>query len=162
MVNDFIFELGCEELPSGAVWPLANEFSTRLLAALDKAQLSYGEVKRFATPRRLAIVIHDLQTEQESQKVMRRGPAAIAAYDSEGNPTPALLGFAKSCSVTVDALTKIQTDKGEWIVFETQSEGTKTKDLLPGLVSQSLESLPIAKPMRWGEGDDEFARPVHW
>ncbi|HAT1793010.1 TPA: glycine--tRNA ligase subunit beta [Legionella pneumophila] len=162
MVNDFIFELGCEELPSGAVWPLANEFSTRLLAALDKAQLSYGEVKRFATPRRLAIVIHDLQTEQESQKVMRRGPAAIAAYDSEGNPTPALLGFAKSCGVTVDALTKIQTDKGEWIVFETQSEGTKTKDLLPGLVSLSLESLPIAKPMRWGEGDDEFARPVHW
>ncbi|HAT1881839.1 TPA: glycine--tRNA ligase subunit beta [Legionella pneumophila] len=162
MVNDFIFELGCEELPSGAVWPLANEFSTRLLAALDKAQLSYGEVKKFATPRRLAIVIHDLQTEQESQKVIRRGPAAISAYDSEGNPTPALSGFAKSCGVTLDALTKIQTDKGEWIVFETHSEGTKTKDLLPALVSQSLESLPIAKPMRWGEGDDEFARPVHW
>lgn len=162
MVNDFIFELGCEELPSGAVLPLANEFAIQLLAALDKAQLSYGKVRRYATPRRLAIVIYDLQTEQKSQKITRRGPAVIAAYDNEGKPTPALLGFAKSCGVEVDALVKIQTDKGEWIVFETQSEGTKTKELLPALVSQSLASLPITRPMRWGEGDDEFARPVHW
>lgn len=162
MVNDFIFELGCEELPSGAVWSLTDEFANQLLAALDKAQLSYGYVKRFATPRRIALVIHDLQVEQQSQTITRRGPAAIAAYDKEGKPTPALLGFAKSCGVELEQLSRIATDKGDWIVCEIQSSGNKTKDLLPGLVSQSLAALPIAKPMRWGSGDDEFARPVHW
>ncbi|MFT4059218.1 MAG: glycine--tRNA ligase subunit beta [Legionella sp.] len=162
MVKDFIFELGCEELPSGAVWLLADEFANQMIAALDKAQLSYGQVKHFATPRRIALVISDLQEEQRPQVITRRGPAAAAAYDKEGNPTSALMGFAKSCGVALDKLTKIGTDKGDWIVFETQTSGNKTKDLLPLLVSQSLAALPIAKPMRWGAGDDEFARPVHW
>ncbi|MCW8410242.1 glycine--tRNA ligase subunit beta [Legionella sp. PATHC035] len=162
MVNDFIFELGCEELPSGSVWPLADEFANQLLAALDKAQLEYGEVKRFATPRRIAIAIFDLQDEQKSQSVTRRGPAFAAAYDKDGKPTAALLGFAKSCGVDVDKLSRIETDKGDWIVYETLSQGNKTKDLLPALIGQSLAALPIAKPMRWGAGDEEFARPVHW
>ncbi|KTC79191.1 glycyl-tRNA synthetase beta chain [Legionella cherrii] len=162
MVNDFIFELGCEELPSGSVWPLADEFANQLLAALDKAQLEYGEVKRFATPRRIAIAIFDLQEEQKSQSVTRRGPAFAAAYDKDGKPTAALLGFAKSCGVDVDKLSRIETDKGDWIVYETLSQGNKTKDLLPVLIGQSLAALPIAKPMRWGAGDEEFARPVHW
>ncbi len=162
MVNDFIFELGCEELPSGSVWPLADEFANQLLAALDKAQLSYGEVKRFATPRRLAVLIEGLQSEQKSQSITRRGPAVIAAYDNDGKPTPALLGFAKSCGVELEQLTRIETDKGDWIVCEIQSLGKKTKELIPELVSQTLASLPIPKPMRWGSGVDEFARPVHW
>lgn len=162
MFNDFIFELGCEELPSAAVWPLADEFANQLLAALDKAQLSYGVVQRFATPRRIAVVIQGLQAEQKSQSITRRGPAAVAAYDQEGKPTPALLGFAKSCGVGVEQLSKIATDKGDWIVYDTQSHGKQTKDLLPDLITQSLAALPIPKPMRWGAGDDEFARPVHW
>jgi glycyl-tRNA synthetase beta chain len=162
MVNDFIFELGCEELPSGAVWPLADEFANQLLAALNKAQLSYGEVTRFATPRRLAIIIRDLQAEQASQSNVRRGPAAIAAYDKEGKPTPALLGFAKSCGVDLERLSQIATDKGDWIVCETHSTGSKTKTLLPLLVTQALAALPIAKPMRWGDNEYEFVRPIHW
>lgn len=162
MVNDFIFELGCEELPSGSVWSLADEFAKQLLMALDKAQLSYGQVKRFATPRRIAVVINELQTEQKSQSITRRGPAAIAAYDKEGKPTQALLGFAKSCGVELEQLSRIETDKGDWIVCETKSQGNKTKDLLPEMISHSLAALPITKPMRWGSGDDEFARPVHW
>ncbi|MDP3268122.1 MAG: glycine--tRNA ligase subunit beta [Legionella sp.] len=162
MVNDFIFELGCEELPSGAVWPLADEFAKQLLALLDKAQLSYGDVRRFATPRRFAITIRDLQTEQNSQTTIRKGPAVIAAFDNEGNPTPALSGFAKSCGVTVEELTRMDTEKGEWMVFESVSAGSKTRDLIPALVTQALAALPIAKPMRWGNGDAEFARPVHW
>lgn len=162
MVNDFVFELGCEELPSGSVWPLADELANNLLAALDKAQLTYGEVMRFATPRRIAIVICDLQSEQKSQSITRKGPAFIAAFDKEGKPTPALTGFAKSCNVEVNQLTRINTDKGDWMVYETNAAGSKTKNILPALVSQSLASLSIAKPMRWGSGDEEFARPVHW
>lgn len=162
MVNDFIFELGCEELPSASVLPLANEFANNLLAALDKAQLSYGEVKRFATPRRIAVKISALQSEQQSQKNTRRGPAVNAAFDVNGNPTPALSGFAKSCGVEVEQLTRLSSDKGEWFVYESESSGNKTIELLPGLVTQALAGLTIPKPMRWGAGDDEFARPIQW
>ncbi|MBI2786510.1 MAG: glycine--tRNA ligase subunit beta [Legionella longbeachae] len=162
MVNDFIFELGCEELPSRSVKVLADELAKQLLAALDKAQLTYATVKRYATPRRIAIAIFGLQVEQKSQNVTRRGPALAAAYDKEGKATPALLGFAKSCGVDVAQLSRLETDKGAWMVYEMQSQGNKTKDILPALISQSLAALPIAKPMRWGARDDEFARPVHW
>ncbi len=162
MVHDFIFELGCEELPSASVWPLADAFVSQLLAVLDKAQLQYGEVKRFATPRRLAVVIHDLQSKQESQSSMRRGPAVSAAYTADGQPTQALLGFALSCKVDPAQLSRLQTDKGEWIVHETKDSGAQTKDLLPGFVNQALSALAIAKPMRWGNCNEEFARPVHW
>lgn len=162
MDNDFIFELGCEELPSGSVWPLSKEFADHLLSALDKAELTYGEVKHFASPRRIAIVIHDLQAEQPHQVVTRRGPAVSAAFDSDGNPTPALIGFAKSCGVEVQQLTTVQTEKGDWMVYQSQNAGRQTKELLPQFISQTLSALPIAKPMRWGAGHDEFARPVHW
>ena len=162
MFKDFIFELGCEELPSGSVWPLVEELSNLIAAGLDKAQLSYSEIKRFATPRRLAVIITELQTEQASQTVTRRGPAAISAFDKEGLPTPALSGFAKSCGVDIEQLSRIQTEKGEWMVYETQSLGSKTHQILPELVRHALASLTIAKPMRWGMGQEEFARPVHW
>ncbi|TAL63058.1 MAG: glycine--tRNA ligase subunit beta [Legionella sp.] len=162
MVSDFIFELGCEELPSAAVAALANEFQQHFLALLDKAQLSYGEVKAYATPRRIALAVFDLQGTQSSQTMTRRGPALAAAFDASGKPTPALLGFAKSCGVEVAELTQLKTDKGEWMVSEVQTEGKRTQELLPALVTQALSALSIAKPMRWGKRDDEFARPVHW
>lgn len=162
MVNDFLFELGCEELPSGSVWPLADELASLIITGLDKAKLAYGEVKRFATPRRIAVAVYDLQTEQPSQSITRKGPAAIAAFDNEGAPTQALLGFAKSCGVDVSALTRLETDKGDWMVFETKTTGNLTKNVLPGILTQSLANLPVSKPMRWGNGDDEFVRPVHW
>lgn len=162
MASDFLFELGCEELPSGAVLSLSESFTSNLLTALEKAQINYGEVKSFASPRRLAIQITQLQDEQPRQILLRRGPALVAAYDANGKPSPALLGFAKSCGVDIEALTVSKTDKGEWLVYESQSEGAKTKALLPDLIHQAISNLPIAKPMRWGDGDAEFARPVHW
>lgn len=162
MVSDFIFELGCEELPSGSVWPMADELATLLTAAFTKAQLTHGEVLRFATPRRIAVVVKALQAEQASQKMTRRGPAVNAAFDQDGKPTPALQGFAKSCGVTVEQLTRLQTDKGDWMVSEVETTGSKTTAILPALVTQALASLTIAKPMRWGDNEAEFIRPVHW
>ncbi|MDP1602394.1 MAG: glycine--tRNA ligase subunit beta [Legionella sp.] len=162
MVNDFLFELGCEELPSGAVLPLANALAQNIVSSLDKAQISYANVKAYATPRRLAVYISDLEEEQPPQKVVRRGPAISAAYDAQGEPTPALKGFAKSCGVEISELTATKTDKGEWLVYEATTLGVKTQELLPALVQQAIAALPIAKPMRWGDGDVEFARPVHW
>jgi glycyl-tRNA synthetase beta chain len=162
MANDFLFELGCEELPSQAVWPLAEALAMHLAAALDKAQIAYEQLRFFATPRRLAVVITAMEEEQPSQTLSRRGPALVAAYDANGQPTPALLGFAKSCDAAATDLKTSKTDKGEWLVYESITKGAKTAELLPAIIKQALANLPIAKPMRWGNGDFEFVRPVHW
>lgn len=161
-MNDFIFELGCEELPSGAVQPLAKELANALITGLNKAQLHFSDINYYATPRRLAVKISALQDKQAAQMITRRGPAVVAAFDSEGIPTPALLGFAKSCQVDVSQLSRIKTDKGEWMVYEAEQPGTDTKILLPQLVKEAVAQLPIPKPMRWGDSADEFIRPVHW
>lgn len=162
MTSDFLFELGCEELPSAAVSALSEALSTHLITALDKAQLSYGQLRCFATPRRLAVWIKELEEEQPNQRLTKRGPALIAAYDTNGQPTPALIGFAKSCKVSVSDLTLSKTEKGEWFVYESLNQGAKTSELLVPIIKQALTDLPIAKPMRWGAGEEEFARPVHW
>lgn len=162
MVNDCLFELGCEELPSGSVLSLAESLAASVAAALNKAQIPYQHIKAFATPRRLAFLITALADEQPVQRNIRRGPALNAAYDAEGKPAPALLGFAKSCGVSVGDLNTEKTAKGEWVIHESIVEGAKTAILLPELIRQALTALPIAKPMRWGSGLHEFARPVHW
>ena len=162
MLNDLLFELGTEELPSGAVWPLADALASNVVAALAKANIQHGQVYRYATPRRLALLIHDVQAKQPGQTISRRGPAVTGSTDAEGKPLPALLGFARSCGVDVSELTTTKTDKGEWWVYNAVSAEKNTQDLLPELVNDAITQLPIAKPMRWGNGETLFARPVHW
>lgn len=162
MLNDFLFELGTEELPSGAVWSLVDALANNLLAGFLKANIKHGELRRFATPRRLAILIQDVETKQAGQEINRRGPAVANSVDAEGQPLPALLGFAKSCGVSVDKLTTVKTDKGEWWSYSAMSAETDTRNLLINMINEALTQLPIAKPMKWGDGDVLFARPVHW
>ncbi len=162
MMHDLLFELGTEELPSGAVLMLAESLANQLTACLASAHIRHETVHFFATPRRLAVLIKAVEETQAEQAVSRRGPAFAAGQDKEGMPTPALIGFAKSCGVTVDALTTVETDKGKWWLYECVAPGVKTSNLLPGMIKEVLAALPIAKPMRWGNGDTEFARPVHW
>lgn len=162
MSSDLLIEIGTEELPSGAVWPLADALATNLTAALAKAGISHGDVCRFATPRRLAVLIHEVEEKQASQAISRRGPACAVAMDADGKPLPSLLGFAKSCGVSVDALTIKKTDKGDWWVYEETRAGVLTSTLLPEMIEASVLLLPIPKPMRWGNGEVLFVRPVHW
>lgn len=162
MMHDVLFELGTEELPSGAVLMLAESLATQLTTSLEAARIAHGKVRFFATPRRLAVLLEDVQDMQASQTISRRGPAFAAGRDANDNPTPALIGFAKSCGVTVDALSTVETDKGKWWQYEGIADGVKTGDLLPKIINDALLALPIAKPMRWGNGTVEFARPVHW
>jgi glycyl-tRNA synthetase beta chain len=162
MLNDLLFELGTEELPSGAVRPLSDALANNLITGFAKAGIQHGDVYRFATPRRLAVLIHDVETKQPNQKISRRGPAVTSSVDAAGQPLPALLGFAKSCGVEVSALTKTKTDKGEWWAYEAEMPGENTENLLPAIVNEALVGLPIAKPMRWGSGEEQFARPIHW
>ena len=147
MTQDILFELGTEELPPKSLQPLSRALANNLEASLKKAELSYETIHTFATPRRLAIIIKKVQGSQKSQAVEKRGPALKAAFDAEGHPTLACLGFANACGTTVDQLTVRETDKGAWVFFTQTQGGAATADLLPDLIKQALSQLPIPKPM---------------
>ncbi len=160
--QDFLVELGTEELPPKALKPLSDAFTQGIAKGLEDAGIEFGKVEAFAAPRRLAVRIRDLADAQPDKSVEKRGPAVKAAFDDAGNPTRALTGFATSLGVTPDQLDTLETDKGAWVVYRTVEQGKPTVELLPELVDQSLAALPIPKRMRWGAHRTEFVRPVHW
>ncbi len=160
--DDLLIELGTEELPPKALAKLSKAFHQGVEQGLKKAELTFDDIRPYATPRRLALVISKLQTKQPDRVVERRGPAVTAAFDEEGNPTKALLGFAGSCGVEVDDLDTMKTDKGAWLVFKQEQVGATAAELLPEIIQQALNDLPIPKRMRWGDLPGEFVRPVHW
>ncbi len=160
--QDFLVEIGTEELPPKALKRLSAAFAAGVVEGLRKADLHFGDVTTYAAPRRLALWIKNLSVAQPDKAVERRGPAVQAAFDEEGNPSKALQGFARSCGVDVAALEKLETDKGAWLVFRHQQKGESTAKLVPEIVQASLDQLPIPKRMRWGSLKTEFVRPVHW
>ncbi|MDJ0812460.1 MAG: glycine--tRNA ligase subunit beta [Woeseiaceae bacterium] len=159
---DFLVEIGTEELPPKALRSLMEAFASDLEAAVDEARLGHGNVHGYASPRRLAVLIEDLELAQEDRKSTQKGPPVKVAFDDDGNPTPAAMAFAKKCGVEVDALGREKTDKGEWLVSEVVEKGRKAAELVPELIDSALAGLPIPRRMRWGAGDAEFVRPVHW
>jgi len=160
--RDLLFELGTEELPPKSLRVLSETLTGNVTAGLAAAGLEHGIVRGFATPRRLAVLVEGLATVQGDRVIERRGPALSAARQADGSPTKAAEGFARSCGVNVDDLIVIAGDKGEWLGFRQSASGAETRSLLPDLINQALVNLPIAKRMRWGSGDTEFVRPVHW
>jgi glycyl-tRNA synthetase beta chain len=161
-VASLLFELGTEELPPKALKRLSQALTEDFVAGLEKAGLSHGEVTPFASPRRLALLISDCALRQPDREIERRGPAVKAAFDADGNPTKAAEGFARSCGTSVDQLQRLETDKGEWLVYQMEEKGQAANKLLPGIAEQALNKLPIPKRMRWGDSDAQFVRPVHW
>ncbi len=159
---DMLFELGTEELPPTALKRLSDALAEGFVQGLAEAELAHGEVIAYATPRRLAVLVRDLQTRQPDREVERRGPAVKAAFDAEGRPTKAAEGFARSCGTTVDQLQRQRTDKGEWLVYRMHRPGQAARELLPQIAERALERLPIPKRMRWGDSEALFVRPVHW
>lgn len=159
-----LIELGTEELPPKSLQRLSDAFGQHVLQGLSDASLITKDTnyRLFASPRRLAILVDDVAIQQADSTVERRGPAVNAAFDEEGNPTPAANGFARSCDVEVHELERMQTEKGEWLVFRSQQEGSSASQLMPDIVDAALSKLPIPKRMRWGDMDAEFVRPVHW
>ncbi|HOW76038.1 MAG TPA: glycine--tRNA ligase subunit beta [Candidatus Competibacteraceae bacterium] len=160
--RDLLIEIGTEELPPKALSSLALAFENGVREGLEKAGLTSGELRRFATPRRLAVLIHDLPARQPDRQLERRGPALSAAFGPDGKPTKAAEGFARSCGVAVADLQKQETDKRAWLVHLSHEPGAATAGLIPGIVDQALAGLPIPKRMRWGDREDQFVRPVHW
>jgi len=160
--RDLLIEIGTEELPPKALRTLSQAFADSMTAELDAVALAPGRVIAYAAPRRLALLIADLPVAQRDQETVRRGPALGAAFDEEGCPTQAAIGFAKSCDVAVEQLDQLETDKGSWLAYRLVQQGQPTTELVPELVRKALAALPIPKRMRWGDRADEFVRPVHW
>ena len=163
-MSHILFELGTEELPPKALNNLALNLYNGVSAELEKAGIKFdGKNSRwFASPRRLAFILNDIDDSQADKIIQRKGPAVIAAFDEAGNPKPAALGFARSVNAEVTELKTLKTDKGEWLVYDIEEKGKKTSELIPEFIKNSIKRLPIPKPMRWGNNDFAFIRPVHW
>ena len=159
--QNFLVEIGTEELPPKALKTLATSFADNVEAELNQAGLTFDKIEWFAAPRRLAVKVLNLATQQPSKEIEKRGPAVSAAFDAEGKPTKAAEGWARGCGITVEQAERIATDKGEWLVHRAKIEGQPTKNLLNGVVANALAKLPIPKPMHWADKSVQFIRPVH-
>lgn len=159
--QNFLVEIGTEELPPKALKTLATSFADNVEAELNQAGLTFDKIEWFAAPRRLAVKVLNLATHQPSKEIEKRGPAVSAAFDAEGKPTKAAEGWARGCGITVEQAERIATDKGEWLVHRAKIEGQPTKNLLNDIVANALAKLPIPKPMRWADKTVQFIRPVH-
>jgi len=160
--RDFLVEVGTEELPPKALRGLEQAFLASVQAGLTQAGLSHEEILSFATPRRLAVLVKRLTSRQPEQTFKRRGPPVNASFDASGQPTRAALAFAESCGTSVESLQRLEEGKGTFLFFSGRKPGVDAVQLLPGIVQAALDALPVPKRMRWGAGEAEFVRPVHW
>ena len=156
--QDFLVELGTEELPPKALNTLAEAFLAGIDKGLQASGLNYETKTVYAAPRRLAVLITSLATQQPDRSINLDGPPRQAAFDAEGNPTQAALGFAKKCGVELSEIDQ----SGPKLRFTQVITGKPTASLLPTIVEDSLNDLPIPKRMRWGARKEEFVRPTQW
>ena len=153
--HDFLLELGTEELPPKLLLKLSNSLRDNFEQELNKLNLNFNNTKAFATPRRLAISISELQSKQQDQVIEKKGP-------STQSPEVAIKGFAKSCGVSVDELEKKELAGKEYFFYSKEEPGQSIKDLLPSIIERSIKDIPITRSMKWGDSDYSFVRPVHW
>jgi len=156
-----LIELGTEELPPKSLKTLATAFYDGIKSQLDSHDLSYADIKWFASPRRLAVQVLALTDKQADKVVEKRGPAVNVAFDEQGQPSKAAMGWARSNGITVEQAERLITPKGEWLLHKATVAGKTISELVPDMVTSALNKLPIAKPMRWGAERIQFIRPVH-
>ena len=161
-MSTILFELGCEELPPKSLKPLRDALQASVTEQLNDAEIGFDSIKAFAAPRRLAIQIEGISDKQPDRSEQKRGPAIKAAFDADGNPTRAAMGFAKGLGIEASELITINTDKGDYVGYEQVIHGQATTELLPEIFQTALDNLPIAKRMRSGASRNEFVRPVQW
>ncbi|ABE75832.1 glycine--tRNA ligase subunit beta [Psychrobacter cryohalolentis] len=161
-MSTILFELGCEELPPKSLKPLRDALQESVTEQLADANISFDSIKAFAAPRRLAIQIQGISDKQPDRTEEKRGPAIKAAFDADGNPTRAAMGFAKGLGIEASKLTTINTDKGDYVGYVQTIQGQATTELLPAIFQTALDNLPIAKRMRSGASRNEFVRPIQW
>ena len=159
--ENLLVEIGTEELPPKSLRKLAEAFAANLTAELESLELAHQGVSWYASPRRLGLQVKALDAKQQDKEVEKRGPAIKAAFDAEGNPTKAAMGWARGCGIEVKDAQTLETDKGAWLLHIAKVAGQETKLLMADAISKALAKLPIPKPMRWGANKTQFIRPVH-
>jgi glycyl-tRNA synthetase beta chain len=159
---DLLFEIGTEETPSNAVLPALAQMESMMKEGLERLRLSHGGINTYATPRRLAILVHDLPAGQPDREVEYKGPPAERAFTEDGDATPAAFGFAKARGVAVNQLDVRSDGTGMFVWATVQEEGHRAEEVLPGLLTEILIGLNFPITMRWGDLDFRFVRPIRW
>ena len=160
--NDLLLEVGTEEIPAAFLPDALNALRDKTLKELQSHRITFKDIKTMGTPRRLALIATGVAIAQEELIVTKMGPAKAIAFDKDGNPTKAAIGFAKGQGIDIADIKTVTTDKGEYICAEKKEQSEETIKLLPQILSGIILSLPFRKSMRWGDLDVRFARPIHW
>ncbi len=161
-MKELLLEIGTEEIPAGFVPQALIDFENLTRKELEAHRIDFNEVKTLGTPRRLVLVISSVSEKQRDEEIKKVGPSKQAAFDSEGNPTKAAIGFAKGQSVSIESLKVIQTEKGEYVCAVKEEPGKPTLQLLSSILPKVILSIPFQKSMRWAGVSIRFVRPIHW
>ncbi|MEG0873862.1 MAG: glycine--tRNA ligase subunit beta [Clostridiales bacterium] len=161
-MSNILFEIGVEEIPARFMAGSIKDLKTAAAKFLKEARLDYESIVGLGTPRRLTLIIKGLSDAQKDLFEEVKGPSKKAAYDSEGNPSKALQGFMRSQKVTIDQITVKTQGNGEYIMAAKEEKGAPAKDVLPNILVSLVDSLKFPKPMRWGDYEMRFVRPIRW
>ncbi len=162
MAEELLLEIGTEEIPAAFMPGMLASFKELMEKEFVSKRIGVEELKTFGTPRRLILMAFGVSEKQEDLEFTKMGPAKNIAYDAEGNPTKAAIGFARGQGIDADDLVIVKTEKGEYISVEKKEIGVETDTLLPEMLEKVITSIPSPKSMRWADFDVRFARPVHW
>lgn len=161
-MSDLLFEIGTEELPDWYVTQAHDALPALLRERMAEIQLDHGDMRAFATPRRVAVLVSDVAASTRERVEERRGPPASIAFDEDGRPTKAALGFAETNGVAPDELHVEETDKGRYLFVRKRVGGAAAGDVLPELLAGLVADVPAPRKMRWAEVPTPFVRPVAW
>jgi glycyl-tRNA synthetase beta chain len=162
MAKELLLEIGTEEIPAEFLPRALKDMEEIIRRDLEMNRIGFGRIRTMATPRRMALIVDDLEERQQDQVMEKIGPARRASFDAEGNPTKAAIGFAKGQGIDISALETVTTEKGEYICARKRIKGEPTAEVLSGLLSRYILSIPFQKSMRWKDLSIRFARPIHW
>lgn len=160
--NDLLFEIGTEELPSGEIDSALEQLANHIRSQCEDARLTIGEVETYTTPRRLAVIVRNVAPKATDMESLALGPSVNVAFDEDGNPTRAAIGFAKGKGVTPDELQRIETPKGEYVGVTVHDKGRSAKEILTDVLNRAFRAIRWKRSMHWGWADVAFARPVRW
>lgn len=162
MSDELLFEIGTEEIPAAFMPGALAALKSLVEKELTAGRIEFGTIETFGTPRRLALTAQGVAPAQSDLTVEKMGPAKSIAFDADGNPTKAALGFARGQGIDISQVTIVSTDKGEYICAKKHETGAPTRSLLPEILMKIIAQLPFPKSMRWKDLDLRFARPIHW
>lgn len=162
MNKELLLEIGTEEIPAAFLPAAEKDMAEMIRKEFAALRIRHGEVRAMAAPRRLCLCVADVSEKQDDQIVEKLGPAVRVAFDEQGQPTKAALGFARGQGLAFSELQRVTTDKGEYLSARREIAGEITRKLLPDMLARFIPAIPFKKSMRWSHFELRFARPIHW